>query len=315
MVYVVVLNWNGAVDTIACLKSLERLEGELPKVIVCDNASTDDSWAKLQAYESAQTVLDIQLLQTGSNLGFAGGNNVGLRVAMSDPEMKFVWVLNNDTEVTSEALYYLLTYMETRSDVGICGSTLLYMNDPNLVQAVGGQYNAWLGTSRHVLGHQKYSKAACASIDADSFDYVVGASMFVRRSVLEQVGLLSEDYFLYCEEIDWATRMKLQMSDMKLGYAPASVVYHKEGASTGANDRGGKTYSYFADYFFITSRIRFARKFFPIQRWTVQLSMLPVALNRFRRKQWRSLLVAVCALFGVIPEALDPRRPQGSCQS
>lgn len=314
-VYVVLVNWCGAEDSIACIQSLAHLKGNVPKVIVCDNGSTDDSWDRLQAYVSSQSCLDVQLIQTGANLGFAGGNNVGLRVAMSDPEMKFVWVLNNDTEVTPEALSSLLAYMETHSDVGICGSTLLYMDDPSLVQAVGGQYNAWLGTSRHVLGHQKYSKAICASIDTASFDYVVGASMFVRRSVLEQVGLLSEDYFLYCEEIDWATRMKRQMPDMKLGYAPASVVYHKEGASTGANDRGGKTYSYFADYFFITSRIRFARKFFPIQRWTVQLSMLPVALNRFRRKQWRSLLVAVCALFGVIPEALDPRKPQGSCQS
>lgn len=314
-VYVVLVNWCGAEDTIACLRSLAKLDDVLPKVIVCDNASVDGSWDRLQAYVSSQIRLDIRLVQTGANLGFAGGNNVGLQMALSDPEMQFVWLLNNDTEVAPEALSSLMRYMNEHVNVGICGSTLLYMHSPGLIQAVGGQYNFWLGTSRHVLGHQKYSVALCQSVDPATLDYVVGASMFVRRSVLEQVGLLSEDYFLYCEEIDWATRMKRQMTEMKLGYAPLSLIYHKEGASTGSNDRTGKAYSYFADYFFITSRIRFARKFFPIKRWAVQLSMVPVALNRFRRKQWRSLLVAVCALFGVIPEALDPRKPQGWCQS
>lgn len=308
MICVILLNWNGWVDTIACLKSLSRLEGAAPGIVVCDNASIDDSWVRLQGYVDEHPEQRIRLVQTGANLGFAGGNNVGLKIALSDPETEFIWLLNNDTEAAPESLSALVTYMAKHADVGICGSTLLYMDEPSQIQAVGGQYNAWLGTSKHILGHQKYSPLVCESIDPDSLDYVVGASMFVRRSVLEQVGLLSEEYFLYCEEIDLATRMKRQMPELKLGYAPASLVYHKEGASTGANDHQEKTYSYFADYFFITSRIRFARKFFPIQRWTVQLAMLPVVINRLRRKQWRSILVAICALFGWIPESLDPRK-------
>lgn len=311
MVYVILLNWNGVVDSVACLKSLGSLQGELPKVIVCDNASTDDSWNRLEAYVENQSQLDIRLVQTGANLGFAGGNNVGLQIALSDPEMEFAWVLNNDTEVTSDSLSALVTYMAKNTDVGICGSTLLYMEEPSLIQAAGGQYNSWLGTSKHVLGHQKYSRLVCESIDPESLDYVVGASMFIRRSVLVQVGLLSEDYFLYCEEMDIATRMKRQMPEMKLGYASESLVYHKEGASTGANDREEKTYSYFSDYFFITSRIRFARNFFPIKRWVVQLAMLPVAINRLRRRQWRSMVVALCVLIGWVPEFLDPRVGHG----
>ena len=217
MIYIVLLNWNGSDDTIACLESIRHLKGQAPKVVICDNASSDDSWEKLSAYISRQVGLDIQLVQTGSNLGFAGGNNVGLRLALSDPEMQFAWVLNNDTEVAPEALASLLAYMNARPDVGICGSTLLYADEPSLIQAVGGQYNPWLGTSKHVLGHQKFSQTICESVNPDSFDYVVGASMLVRRAVLERVGLLSEDYFLYCEEIDWATRVKRQMPEMRLG--------------------------------------------------------------------------------------------------
>lgn len=307
MVYVILLNWNNADDTITCLKALSLLEGVLPHVIVCDNASTDDSWIKLQDYLADQNRLTVQLIQTGANLGFSGGNNVGLRKALTDRDMKFAWVLNNDTKPTPEALSALLAYMFAHPSVGICGSTLLYMNSPSLIQAVGGQYNSWLASSRHVLGHQVYTPEVCAKVDPTTFDYVVGASMFVRRSVLEHVGLLDEGYFLYSEEIDWATRLKREMPELTLGYAPNSLVYHKEGASTGANDQTEKTYSYFADYFFITSRIKFARKFYPGRRWCVQLSMLWVAFNRMRRGQWQSVLVALCAFIGWMPAALDPR--------
>ena len=227
MIYVVVLNWNGASDTIACLESLAKLEGALPKVIVCDNASRDDSWRRIESYTQKQSVLDIQLVQTGANLGFAGGNNVGLRLALADPAMTFTWLLNNDTEVAPGALDALVRYMHDHPKVAICGSTLLYMDSPNIIQAVGGQYNSWLGTSRHVLHHQQYSQLTCAAVNPVDFDYVVGASMFARRSALETVGLLSEDYFLYFEEIDWAIRLKHLMPGTTLGYAPDSLVYTK----------------------------------------------------------------------------------------
>lgn len=293
MNYVIILNWNGADDTISCLKSLGGLRSDRFKVVVCDNKSTDDSWDKLEGYAKTQSDLDLCLIQTGANYGFAGGNNFGLRLALSDPEMEFVWLLNNDTKVDDDALNALINHMMRNPDVGICGSTLLYMDKPDIIQAVGGVYNTWLGTSRHVLAHHRYSPSLCFSVDSTSFDYVVGASMFVRRSVLERVGLLAEEYFLYCEEVDWVTRMKRTMPELKLGYAPLSLVYHKEGASTGSHERQGKAYSYTADYFMICSRIKYAKKFFPCKRWIVQLSMLVVALKRIKRKQWRSATLAL----------------------
>lgn len=308
MVYVVILNWNGAADTIECLTSLSKLAGEAPKILVCDNASTDNSWAMLANYIENQTKLDIQLIQTGANLGFAGGNNIGLRLALSDPEMQFVWLLNNDTEVDPEALSSLMRYMNVHANVGICGSTLLYMHDPTLIQAVGGQYNFWLGTSRHVLCNQKYSEDLCKTVDSATLDYIVGASMFVRRAVLEGIGLLAEDYFLYCEEIDWTTRMRLKAPEYKLGYCAESIVYHREGASTGAKERAGKNYRYFSDYFFITSRLRCVRRFYPLRKYMVQATMFLVTLNRIRRGQLKSAFVAICCFVGFIPSFMDPRK-------
>lgn len=311
MVYVIILNWNGATDTIACIQSLARLNGPLPKVIVCDNASSDDSWSRLQSCVTMYPGLNIQLVQTGANLGFAGGNNVGLRMALSDPTMDFVWLLNNDTVVAPDSLAVQLLYMSQHPQVGICGSTLLYADEPERIQAVGGRYHPWRISAKHVLGHQPYSEALCRSVDPAEFDYVVGASMFVRRGVLEKVGLLSEDYFLYFEEIDWATRMKRTLPGMTLGYAPDSLVYHKEGASTQSNNRVKKTYRYFADYFFITSHLKFSRKHYPLRSLMVQASMLLIALNRIRRGQARSALVALSCFFGRIPRRLDPRRMVG----
>lgn len=308
MIYLVILNWNGSDDTIACLESLRYLKDQIPKVVVCDNASSDNSWLKLKAYVGTQADLDIQLLQTGANLGYAGGNNVGIRYALSNPATQYVWLLNNDTVVASEALNALVRYMSQHPDVGVCGSTLCYLDAPDVIQAVGGKYGRWLGRSEHILGHEKFDLAACRAVKAKQLDYVVGASMFMRREVLEKVGLLSEDYFLYCEEIDWVTRMSRLATEYKIGYAPESIVYHREGASTGANDRGKKSYRYFSDYFFITSRLKFARKYYPFHSLVVQASMLLVALNRMRRRQWRSSIVALWCFFGVIPRFMDPRR-------
>jgi len=307
-VYAILLNWNGADDTIECLKSLSLLKGEYPKVIVCDNASTDNSWQKLQAYVATQDILGIQLIQTGSNLGFAAGNNVGLRIALSDPSMEFVWILNNDTEVAPDALNALLQYMVAHPKVGICGSTLLYLDEPNLIQAVGGKFNSWLGTSKHLLGHHAYSEEVCTAIDSSAIDYVVGASMFVRRILLEEIGLLGEEYFLYYEEIDWATRMKRETPQWLVGYAPKSIIYHKEGGATGANDLAVKSYNFLTDYYFITSRLKFTRKFYPYRVVLVRISMLGVALNRLRRRQYRSMALALCVFAGYIPNFLVPLR-------
>ena len=306
MIYIIILNWNGATNTIACLNSLEKIKAPRFKVLVCDNGSTDDSWLRLKSYQLHNHVLNIELIQTGANLGFAGGNNVGLKIALSDPAMDYIWLLNNDTLVTRDSLAALCRYMIKHSTVGICGSTLLYLDEPNRIQAVGGKYNRWLGTSTHLLGYVCYSETICHSINPVEMDYIVGASMFVRRSVLEQVGLLSEDYFLYSEEIDWTTRMKRLMPSMTLGYASDSLVYHKEGASTQSGGRV-KKYQYFSDYFFITSRLKFSRKFYPLQSLVVQASMLLVAFRRFRSGQPRSAVVALCCFLGWIPTWLDPR--------
>lgn len=134
MIYIVVLNWNGHKDTIACLESLCKLVDSKFKIVICDNASKDGSVEKIDAWyqerNSSITYLNdaeyvklnnitsttcqsnsqqkgLYLIQTGANLGFAGGNNIGIKFALNQPDMQYVWLLNNDTEVAPEALYHL----------------------------------------------------------------------------------------------------------------------------------------------------------------------------------------------------------------
>ena len=315
MITIVVLNWKGADDTLRCLESLGRLEGNRPNILVVDNGSEDDSVPRIREAlkglsKKGDLVLDllegefpeeivfkanrviIGLIISSRNLGFGGGVNLGLQVALRDPSMTAAWILNNDTVLDQGALRALLDRLNDEPDAGIVGTTLIYLDQPDLIQAVGGRYNPWLGTTSHVLGHKLYSKELCADVDPRTFDYIVGASLSIRREVLERVGLLSEDYFLYFEELDYVERMKRRVPEMRLGYAPESIVYHKEGASTGATELGRKKTSPATDYYFLMSRIRFARRHYPYHYPLVHLMLFGVLLNRLRRGDWASAFLA-----------------------
>ena len=328
MITIVVLNWNGADDTLRCLESLGKLKGERPNILVVDNGSGDDSVPRIREAinglsQKGDVVLDLLegefpeekilkgekvilgLIKGAHNMGFGGGVNLGLRVALRDPRMTAAWILNNDTVVDQGALKALRITLDKEPDAGVIGSTLLYLDQPDLIQAVGGRYNPWLGTTSHVLGHKPYSKEACAAVDPKKFDYIVGASLCIRREVLERVGLLSEDYFLYFEELDYVERMKRLMSEWRLGYASESLVYHKEGGSSGASDLDGKKTSPETDYYFLTSRIRFARRFYLYQYPMVHLMLLGILLNRLRRRHWGSAWLMASLFFGRMP---SPRR-------
>lgn len=310
-VYVVILNWNGWKDTIECLESVFNLNYPEFRVVICDNASTDDSVEMIRAWmrgdlsvESANLDLahlrvgastrsisfrelrreeselqnipfDVRLtlIQNGGNLGFAGGSNVGLRYALRDPACQFCWLLNNDTVVDPSALTELVRVCDRESRVGLCGSLNLFYYDPRRVQAQGGlTYNRWTArvrTPELAMAHE-------LGTHPPHFDYINGASLFVRRDFLEQVGLLEDAYFLYFEEIDWAMRAK---GKFKLSYAPKSVIYHKEGATIGSSpDR--KKRSLLSEKHLSRSRIIFTKKFFPWALPSVMFWIVFAALSR-----------------------------------
>lgn len=313
MVYIIVLNWKNAVDTIACLDSLFKLKNTDFKIVVCDNSSPDDSYQEIRQWlcqndylssrklieldrETAEQYLipanedGVYLVQTGANLGYAGGNNVGIRLAMQQPDMRYVWVLNNDTEVDENALTHLVNKCKQDPKIGICGSKLVYHHDRRCIQGLGGTYNSWLGTTQHYAAWDDSSKKFNDILVAEEIDYIIGASMLLTRSLLEQVGLLSEDYFLYYEEIDICLRAKGLFS---LGIESNSIVYHKEGAST----EKGKSIT--SDYYSIKNRIVISKKFNKHTLPMIYCTFIVVAINRLRRLEFvkfANIIKILCGL-------------------
>lgn len=292
---VVLLNWNGWQDTIACLESLFDTRATPCRVIVCDNDSHDESitqiseWGHLRFGDqfvqlkrndinrgfSLRQETKFVLIENRANLGFAAGNNIGVRLALNSQDCKFVWLLNNDTTVAPDALARLMIRAESDPSIGLCGSTLIYHHDRNKVQAFGGStFNPFTGRSRHIGAFQSVQAIPTDPTETERcMSYVVGAAMLVRREYLEQIGLMHEGYFLYYEEIDWCSRGK---GKFRLGYAPDSHVFHKEGASIGTAASGGSPLSV---YYLYRSRVRFTWRF---HRWLLPLVLGACAWDIFK---------------------------------
>lgn len=281
LVFIVVLNWNGLEDSCECLRSLRRLTYERRRLVFVDNASTDGSPEMI-----SQLFPEVELIRNERNLGFAGGCNVGIRFALAHGA-DYVWLLNNDTVCHPDALTELVARMRAQPGIGMCGSTLVYHDDRDRIQALAGAtYNRWLGTTRHLGEGLPRVHGVSRERVEKKLDYVVAASLLVSRQLVEQSGMMSEDYFLYYEDLDWSTRAKRQF---KLAYAPLSIVFHKEGGSTGGSNRPGTSKSRLSDLYSIRSRLLYTRKFHPAALVTVYLALLGTLFRRVLRGQWDRL--------------------------
>lgn len=226
-VAIIILNWNAYDDTLECLKSLEHLTYPYFHVFLVDNASQDGSFDKLQQdYKNGKLNVPITFIQTGANLGFAGGNNVAIKEAYNQGYQYF-WLLNNDTVVHPNALTPLVETLEKDRQVGIVGSKIYYYGT-NKIWFAGGKVNTWTGTTKHI-GIKEEDVGQYDEIK--EVDYITGCSLCFRKETLETVGYMVEDYFLYYEETDW--NLKASNNGLKIIYNPRSVIYHKVSISSG----------------------------------------------------------------------------------
>lgn len=261
-VNLVVVHYRTLKDTLECLESaltLDLPEATERRLIVVDNASQDGSWEGLLEWRKTRGCLwfrefgedelpagiaeatshkladggwEVVLLRAKQNRGYAAGANLGLRRAMTDRSASDFWVLNSDVILDPQSLAYLLRKSEA-SAPAIYGSTLVYMDDPSMVQAAGGAvYIPPLGRSRHFGKRRRIDEL---SSEPPNFDYIVGAALFFPREVLEEIGFLPEEFFIYFEETEWCARALAR--GIKLVWVPESRMIHKEGKSTGAGSR------------------------------------------------------------------------------
>lgn len=268
----ILVNWNGWQDTIECIDALKQNNYPHLEVVVVDNGSSNDSVAKIETAHP-----DILLLKSPKNLGFAGGNNIGMRCALAHG-VDFVWLLNNDTKPDKDALSEMVEKALSDPRIGAVGSVCYYADRPSTVQVwAGATVNLWTGYAKNYTEPQK----------DESLDALYGASMLIRRPALEQVGLLDEGFFHYWEETEFSLR--LTQAGWRLAAAPDSRILHKVGASTGG-------YNPILDRYFTTSGLRILRLHSRIpylsMLWFVSARLASRAL-RFRISRCRSVLEGV----------------------
>ena len=335
---VIVLQHGGWRDTAACLQSLvPAVRAGDVRVIVVDNASPDDSVARLEAWMHGQlaatvarpvhdtvashwwplrgagdswqvldgsdhevaTALPWTLLRLNANSGFAAGMNAGIRVALRDEDIDTVWLLNNDTVVAPAACAAVhRALMNTAATIGQFGTTVCYYDRPTIVQSVGWcRWNRFLATSHRI--HDGASVMQPLLRDARMPGYVYGASWIIRAAALRDVGLLSEEGFMYGEELDWTCRAAARWGSALLEDV---LVWHREGATIGAGHATIARRSALADLCGISARLRLSRRFFPRALPAVYSSLFGAALNRLRTGDpQRAAAVARLVLAGGLP--------------
>ncbi len=222
-VTLVVLNWNNAEDTLRCLASLAQLTYSNYEVIVVDNGSTDDSVLQIRsAYD--RTIL----IETGENLGYAGGNNLGIRYAL-EQGTEYVCILNNDVIVAPDFLEPLMFELRTNPGVGVVTPLIADMNDSAHVWTLGAMIMQQTGAVTRLFTGQKVELVQTKM--PFEVDVAPGSTMLVRCEVFDVVGLFSEDFYLYYEESDWS--LLVRKSDYSIYAVPASIVWHKGSAALG----------------------------------------------------------------------------------
>ena len=319
-VAIVQVNWNGSADCIDCLDSLIGILRADDHVYLVDNASSDNSLEKIAAWCARPTrptdardlpgalrysatpdrapllvrwvdaLADavpkiepgcrISLIKSGANRGFAGGNNVGIRLGLAEGREQF-WLLNTDTVIHRDALVTMLERARAVPEAGIVGSTLLFHDEPSAVQALGGAIvNRRTFAANHVGIGTRADQVPDDPADVEArMSYVVGASMLVSRAFIERVGLMQEDYFLYFEELDWAVRAE---GLFRQCWAPRSLVWHKVGASS------AKVLSEFSARLLLRNRLRFVERFYPEQLASVRRQVWREGLRHLAKGRFNS---------------------------
>lgn len=225
-VAVVVLNWNGFAISDDCIKSLFEVSYTSFDIILVDNGSQDGSGRQLK--EKHPQVI---LLQSPVNAGYAGGNNLGLEYAAAHG-YDYVMLLNNDTFVAPGFMEPLVNYMDQHTDVGAAQPIIYFNHDRKLLWNAGSFYNKFFGYPYTIGLHRKLKPAYEQVRDVD---WITGCAFFIRTSVLQKSGLLADNMFLYCEDVDLSFRIKAL--GYRLVYLPASVIFHIAGVSGKAKEK------------------------------------------------------------------------------
>lgn len=224
MVSIIILNFNQIKVTCEFLESARKLTYPNYEIILVDNNS-DENPEELIRHEYPE----VKLIITERNLGFTGGNNVGMKAAKGD----YIFVVNNDTEVSPDLLERLLEPFEKDPRVGMVSPKIIYYHSPGVIQYAGYRaINPFTGRNS-AIGNREKDEGQHEI--ARYTDYAHGAAMMVKREVIDKVGMFHDDFFIYYEELDWSARTK--RAGYEILYQPKAVIYHKESITMGKESK------------------------------------------------------------------------------
>ena len=271
MIGVIIVTFQSEKVIRACVESLHNSSHRELRVVICDNNSRDGTLNVVKKWTVSQGVKLVEVhvgevpdpcpyifLHSGANLGFAGGVNAGLSLLLEDKSVDLFWILNPDCEVLPNTASAFAECARQVYPFALMGGRIRYHETPQFLQSDGGVVSKWSGVCSNLNAGLLPSEAVMPS--AEDLDFISGASMVAARTFVERIGLMAEDYFLFYEEVDWASRR----GGLPLVLCPEAVVLHHGGTSTGSGSINRRA-SPFTNYFNFRNRIRFMRRFYPLR--------------------------------------------------
>ena len=217
---IITINYNGLKDTCALIETIPF--NDKMEVIVVDNGSTQD-----EATEIENKYPQIKVIRSKENLGFAGGNNLGIQAAQG----KYLFLINNDTILREFDFQKLISRLDSSPKIGVACPKIRFAWDNNPIQFAGYTALSAITVRNKAIGFGEEDKGQYNT--PHPTPYAHGAAMLIKREVIEKVGLMPECYFLYYEELDWS--MMFTKAGYQIWYEPSCTIYHKESQSTGQN--------------------------------------------------------------------------------
>jgi len=290
-IFIVVLNWNGGEMTVNCLRSLEGIEtrGMDVEIVVVDNGSTDNSLRLIEncKFKIKNLHLRLKILRNKTNLGFAEGNNVGIRYALKNGA-DFVCLLNNDTRVSSNFLLHLIEVANSDKKIGIVGGKIYFEKGyefhkerykPNELGKVIWYAGGKIDWDNIYATHRGVDEVDRGQYETQvETEYVNGCLMLIKKEVFEKIGFFDPKYFLYFEENDFC--QKALKAGFKLVYTPKAVIWHLNAGSSGSG-------SSLHDYFLTRNRLLFGMCWAPLRS---KIALIKESIKLlFKGRKWQKI--------------------------